>query len=36
MSRTQISRRRERVMRVSGMAVSVGEGEGWLGKEGVE
>lgn len=29
MSRAQISRRRERGARVSGMAVSVGEGEGW-------
>ena len=36
MSRAQISRRRDRGARVSGMAVSVGEGEGWLGKEGVE
>lgn len=36
MSRAQISRRRERGARVSGMAVSVGEGEGWLQKERME
>lgn len=34
MSRAQISRRRERGARVSGMAVSVGEGEGWRMSKG--